>query len=94
MYPEDVTVAPGAAEGDTVGVLALLLFLGGLVALVGAGLALRLALRLPHVGHHVDELLQRRAQLALLVLLQPEVQSLVDHDAQRLDHLQGHTQPR
>lgn len=61
----------------------LLLFLGGLVALVGTGVALRLL----RVGHHVDEALQRRTQLPLLVLLQAEVQRFVDHHPQGVDHL-------
>lgn len=82
-YLQDVSVA----AGDAVRVLLhLILLLCGLVAFIGAGVLLSLH----HVGHEGDELLQRCAELPLLVLLQPVIQSLVDHDPQRLDHLDEH----
>lgn len=62
----------------------ILLFLSGSIAFIGAGVALWVA----HIGHEVDELLERWAQLSLLVLFQAVIQSLIDHDAQRLDQLQ------
>lgn len=81
---QDISVAVNTADA-AMAVVRLVLFFCGLVAFVQAGLLLGLG----RVGHEVDELLQRRTEFPLLVFLQTEVQSLVDHDAQRLNDLQG-----
>lgn len=91
-YHDHVPIAADAADGaggrrgdEILFLLALLLFLllRGLVALIGTGVALRFL----RVGHQVDEALERRAQLPLLVFFEAVVESFVDHDAQRVDNL-------
>lgn len=94
-YRDDVPVAADAADrvgggagGGEVGLLfllALVLLLCGLVALVGAGVALAVL----RVGHQVDEALQRRAELPLFVFLEAVIQSFVDHNPQGVDNLPG-----
>lgn len=84
IYLDDVTESADTAGVGGIPLPVILLFLSGGVAFIKAGVALCVA----HIGHEVDELLERRAQLSLLVLFQAVIQSLIDHDAQRLDQLQ------
>ena len=81
-HRHDVSVAADAAAAGRRRAfvrLALLLLLRGLVAFVGAEVTVA---GVRGLGHEVDELLQRRAELPLLAVLQAVVQRLVDHESQ------------
>lgn len=84
-YRDDVPVAADAAdrgggrgEVGLLFLLALVLLLCGLVAFVGAGVALGVL----GVGHQVYQALQRRAEFPLFILFEAVIQSFVDHDPQ------------
>lgn len=86
-YQDNIFIAAYAADSTDGGgsyklllllFLALVLLLGGLIALVGTGVALGFFV----VGHHVDQPLQRRAELTFLVLLEAVVQSFIDHNGE------------
>lgn len=85
-YRDDVPVAADAADrvggGGEVGLLFLLalvlLLLCGLIAFIGAGVALGVF----GVGHQVYQALQRRAEFPLFIFFEAVIQSFVDHDPQ------------
>lgn len=84
-YRDDVPVAADAADRVASGggqrflfLFALILLLRGLVAFIGAGVALGVF----GVCHQVYQVLQGRAQFSLFIFFQAVIQSFVDHDTQ------------
>lgn len=84
-YRDDVPVAADAADRVPGGgghrflfLFTLILLLRGLVAFIGAGVALGVF----GVRHQVYQALQRRAQFPLFIFFEAVIQSFVDHDPQ------------
>lgn len=89
-YRDDVPVAADAADRVAGGggyrflfLFTLILLLRGLVAFIGAGVALGIF----SVCHQVYQALQRRAQFPLFIFFEAVIQSFVDHDTQWVNDL-------